>query len=74
LCQHINIAEISEQSVIKALQDKSVSDLEHGFEYYAALESKCNCIITGDTNDFYFSKIEVLNCESFFEKYLMKKQ
>lgn len=73
LCLHINIAEASEKSVIKALQDKSVSDLEDGFEYYAAIESKCNCIVTEDTDDFYFSKIEVLNCESFFEKYLMKK-
>ena len=73
LCQHIHIAETSETAVIKALGDKSVLDLEDGFEYYAAVENKCTCIITEDIRDFYFSKIEVLNCEGFFEKYLMKK-
>ena len=42
LCEYINIAETSERCVIKALQDKSVLDLEDGFEYYSAVESKCH--------------------------------
>ena len=43
---------------------------KNGLDYYSAVESKCDCIITEDIHDFYFSKIEVLNSESFFEKYL----
>jgi predicted nucleic acid-binding protein len=74
LHQHIHIAETSERSITKALQDKSVLDLEDGFEYYAAIENKCDCIITEDIHDFYFAKIELLKCEAFFEKYLMKKK
>jgi predicted nucleic acid-binding protein len=73
LFQHINIAEATKISVQKTLKDKSVLDFEDGLEYYAAVESGCTCIITEDTGDFYFSKIEVLNSEAFFEKYMMKK-
>lgn len=74
LSEHINIAEATKTSVQKALKDKAVLDLEDGLEYYAALENGCNCIITEDTNDFHFSKIEVLTSEAFFEKYMMKKK
>ncbi len=73
LCDYINIAEVTDASVKNALNNKAVLDFEDGLEYYAAAESKCDCIITEDLNDFNFSKIEVLTSESFFEKYLMKK-
>ena len=72
LCEHINIAPANKSIVLQALQNKSINDFEDGLEYYSALESKCDCIITEDTSDFYFSKIEVLNSENFFEKYLFK--
>jgi predicted nucleic acid-binding protein len=50
-----------------------VNDFEDGLEYYSAIESKCDCIITEDTDDFYFSKIEVIGSEHFFEKYLLSR-
>ena len=74
LYQHISIAEATSRSVKKALEDKSVLDFEDGLEYYAAVENKCDCIITEDVKDFHFSKIEVLGCETFFEKYMMNKR
>ena len=49
-------------------------DFEDGLEYYAAIENACSCIVTEDTGDFHFSKIEVLTSEAFFEKYMMKKK
>jgi predicted nucleic acid-binding protein len=70
LCQHINIAPDNKSTVLQCLQNPAVNDFEDGLEYYSALESKCDCIITEDVNDFYFSKIEVLGSEDFFEKYL----
>lgn len=73
LCQHISIAENTGSSVQKALKNKSVLDFEDGLEYYSAVESNCDCIVTEDVNDFYFSKIEVLTSEAFFVKYMMKK-
>jgi len=73
LCEHIHIAPANKSTVLHSLQNPAVNDFEDGLEYYAALESKCDCIITEDIDDFYFSKIEVLGSEDFFEKYLSAK-
>lgn len=74
LSEHINIAEITGSSVQKTLKNKSILDFEDGLEYYAAREYGCSCIVSEATDDFYFSTIEVVNCERFFEKYMMKKK
>ncbi len=70
LCGHINITVTDKNTVLQSLQNPAVNDFEDGIEYYSAVQSKCDCIISEDIGDFYFSKIEVLNSESFFEKYL----
>jgi predicted nucleic acid-binding protein len=72
LCEHLEIAEATSSSVRKAIQNPAVNDFEDGLEYYAAIESKCRCIVTEDTSDFYFSEIEVLNSHDFFLKYMAK--
>ena len=72
LCRHINVAGSNKNAVSKTLQNPAIIDFEDGLEYYSALESKCDCIITEEINDFYFSKIEVLNSEDFFIKYMAK--
>ena len=74
LCDHINIAAASEWCVQNALKDNAVLDFEDGLEYYAAIENKCDCIVTENAEDFHFSKIEILQTEAFFEKYMMKKK
>lgn len=73
LAQHINISPTTIETVNKALDNPAVNDFEDGLEYYAALASKCDCIITEDTQDFYFSDIEVVNSENFFKKHLTAK-
>jgi predicted nucleic acid-binding protein len=70
LCGHISIASVNKSTVLQSLQNPSINDFEDGLEYYSAIESKCDCIITEDINDFYFSKIEVLRSEDFFQKHL----
>ncbi len=72
LCEHIKIADPNKSTVVQSLENPAVHDFEDGLEYYAALENKCDCIITEDVNDFCFSKIEVIRSEDFFEKYLSK--
>lgn len=72
LCKHISIADVNQSAVIQSLQNPAILDFEDGIEYYSALNNQCDCIITEDTNDFYFSKIEVINSEDFFERYLTK--
>ena len=74
LCEHINILTVNKSTVLKALQNSAVNDFEDGLEYYAALESNCDCIITEDISDFYFSEIEVIRSEEFFEKYLVNRK
>ena len=74
LCEHLLIAEATKTSVTKTVNNNRINDFEDGLEYYAALESKCTCIITEDINDFYFSEIEVLTSNNFFEKYMHKKK
>ena len=71
LCDHINIAATDKKIVLQSLNNPAVNDFEDGLEYYSAIENKCDCIITEDIKDFYFSKIEVLSSENFFEKYLL---
>ena len=73
LCQHIFIAPASETAVEKTISNKKINDFEDGLEYYSAMESKCDFIVTEDRNDFFFSEIPVLNAREFFEKKLAKK-
>lgn len=70
LCEHIKIAATDKNTVIQSLRNPAINDFEDGIEYYSAVGTKCDCIVTEDIGDFYFSKIEVLGSEAFFEKYL----
>jgi predicted nucleic acid-binding protein len=70
LVSKINITDVGKETILLALQNKKVNGFEDGIEYYSAEKSKCEVIITEDVNDYYFSKIEVLNAKDFFEKYL----
>ena len=74
LCKHLKVAENSIHGVHHTLQNKAIHDFEDGLEFYAAKESNCNYIITEDTEDFYFSTIEVMNCKQFFNQILLKEQ
>jgi predicted nucleic acid-binding protein len=69
--QHLKITEINASTVKLALENKKAEDFEDGLQYYSALNSKCDCILTEDLNDYYFSEIEVLNSKDFMMKYLL---
>ena len=69
--EYLNITEMNGSMVKLALENKLVEDFEDGMQYYSALHSKCECIITEDLNDFYFSEIEVINSKDFMMKYLL---
>jgi predicted nucleic acid-binding protein len=70
LVSHINISPTNKEAVLKTIGNKKIIDFEDGLEYYSAIESDCQSIITEDKGDFYFSEIEVMNCREFMEKYL----
>jgi predicted nucleic acid-binding protein len=74
LCSKINITTMNADVVNKATTNKAIEDFEDGMEYYSAIESKCKCIVTNDKDDFYFSKIEILNAHDFLIKHAVKKR
>ena len=51
-----------------ALSDFNFKDFEDGIQYYTALESKANLIITRNLKDFKHSKIPVMNPKEFLSK------
>ncbi|MFA6262392.1 MAG: PIN domain-containing protein [Bacteroidia bacterium] len=69
LCSKINICPSNGETVQATLANKKIKDFEDGLEYYAALHSKCDCILTENESDYYFSAIEVMNSMRFIEKY-----
>jgi predicted nucleic acid-binding protein len=74
LNSNLKISIVGQSSVTKCLENKKINDFEDGLEYYSALEAGCDCIITEDTKDFYFSEIEVLKSEDFIKKYFGKTE
>ncbi len=72
LCDRLEIATADKSVVKRAIQNKSIHDFEDGLEYYSAEAAKCTCIVTEDKNDFFFSKMEVMNSQAFLEKYGVK--
>lgn len=68
LCNHVNVTSINQEATKKALVNKMIHDFEDGLEYYSALDSKCDFIITEDQKDFYFSEVEVVGCEEFLKR------
>ena len=70
LSDKLSLASISTTAVKMALENPRVNDLEDGFQYYSAREKGCECIITEDSNDFYFSEISVLGSEAFLKTHV----
>lgn len=65
LTKKINVAGITAKEVALTLGNKRIKDFEDGMENYAAVSAGCNIIITEDEHDFFFSELEVMNCETF---------
>lgn len=68
LSDKLSITVTDQQTVRLATQNPAVLDFEDGLEYYSAIQSGCQVIITEDLSDFYFSEIPVYNCDTFIDK------
>ncbi|HEY5509990.1 MAG TPA: PIN domain-containing protein [Prolixibacteraceae bacterium] len=64
LLQQIGITAMDEKTTIQAIKNKLILDFEDGMEYYSAIQHNCDCIVTENQKDFYFSDIEVIGCEA----------
>jgi predicted nucleic acid-binding protein len=70
LTERLHITNLSEKTVMETNKNKKIHDFEDGLQYYSALDSGCKYIITEDSDDFYFSEIEVLTGRQFLENYV----
>lgn len=70
LTEKLKFTTINENTVFQVEKNKKIHDFEDGLQYYSAIESGCNYIITDDKSDFYFSEVEVLSGRAFLEKYV----
>ena len=61
---------VDQETVSDTLSNRQVQDFEDGLEYYSALASECEVIVTEDPGVFYYSIIPVLGCEKFLEQYI----
>lgn len=70
LAEKILITDVGKNEVLQALQNRQVNDFEDGIEYYAAVNNKCDVIVTEDPGDFYFADIKVCRAQNFLMEYL----
>ncbi|MBY0478135.1 MAG: PIN domain-containing protein [Chitinophagaceae bacterium] len=67
LAQKIKFTDNRAEDVVEVCKNKTMHDFEDGLQYLSAVRSKCNFIITQDTNDFYFSDIPAIRAEDFLK-------
>lgn len=70
LSKKILMTTVDQETVSETLSNRQVKDFEDGLEYYSALASECEVIVTEDAGGFYYSQIPVLGCERFLEEYI----
>jgi predicted nucleic acid-binding protein len=66
----VHVTPIDHDTVTASLKDRRVNDFEDGLEYYAAIRSGCEIIVTEDVSDFYFSAIPVVGASAFLTRYV----
>lgn len=59
IIENIMIARCDEDEAQQAFANVAVNDFEDGLQYYAAIHSKCESIVTYNVKDYHFSKIPV---------------
>lgn len=64
----VEILNLDDKIIELALSDDSFPDFEDGLQYYSAIESQIDIIITRNKKDFKNSKIPVLTAKEFLAK------
>jgi predicted nucleic acid-binding protein len=69
LCDKVQSTLVNQEIVQSAIHNPKILDFEDGLEYFSALHSGCEIILTENKTDFYFSVIPVLNSQEFIRQY-----
>ncbi|WP_439487638.1 PIN domain-containing protein [Algoriphagus sp.] len=70
LSRKILMTAVDQEAVNETLSNRQVQDFEDGLEYYSAMGSGCDVVVTEDPDGFYYSQIPVIGCENFLEEYI----
>ena len=73
LCKKVKSTLVNQEIVQSAIHNPKILDFEDGLEYYSAIHSGCDLILTEDKTDFYFSELPVLNSTEFIRQYFGEK-
>lgn len=63
----VTIISLTDKIIELALSDEKFPDFEDGLQYYSAIDSKCDFIITRDLKDFKNSKLPVMTAGNYIE-------
>lgn len=74
LAEKLHITAFGEEAVRRTLADPRITDIEDGFQYHAALDAGCTCIVTYDKRDFHFSSVPVLDAEQFLLAHVVQQR
>ena len=69
----VEVGGLSQNHVIRGINDASFDDVEDSLQYQCALQAKCDAFITINLRDYQApdtSKMEILSPTEFVEKYL----
>ena len=69
ICQNFKVLKNDANDILKALEI-GAKDFEDAIQYETALAGKCDCIITRNKQDFYFSKLPIFTPEEFINSEL----
>lgn len=69
LCGKVKSTLVDQEIVQSAIHNPKILDFEDGLEYYSAIHSGCEIILTEDKTDFYFSELPVLSSQEFVRQY-----
>lgn len=64
----LKMASVDQAVVNLAIKNPQVTDFEDGLEYFSAINSSCEVIVTEHQNGFFFSDIPVFNCKQFLQE------
>lgn len=73
LLQLASLAECSNKTAIKAINDENFTDIEDGLQYHCAIENNCEVLVTINIKDFKNAKgdkIKILSPKDFVKEYL----
>lgn len=70
----VNCFELNDKIIELAINDYRFKDFEDGIQYYTALESQCDIIITRNLKDFKISSIPVLSPKEYITKFIADRR